>query len=334
MNKKTLLSIIFLGFGVAVFWLVIREQSWGEVWDIMRRADWKWLIYSKLTTLSAHALRTLRWQQLVETGGQKMRFLSAYAAILSSYMTNLAIPKSGEVYRCIAIQKTEGIPSDILLGTVVIERIIDVFLLLLILLFTFFLQRPLVENALKAWVLEPIIGSIYSPLSLLLMVSFFSVLLIGGLYLFSKGKTGRLLKGKISGFIAGLNSIKKVKSISLFTLFTVMMWGFYILGVVCDLKCLDSTEGIGWKGAMFVFIMNGISMAAPLQGGLGAYHFMVSRALLMLGIGLTEGIAYATLTHTAFVISTLATGGIGFLIIPFLAPSVSRQKQQEKIKFP
>ena len=49
------------------------------------------------------------------------------------YISNMAIPRSGEIARCSIIKKYEKVPLSQLLGTVVIERTFD-FIMLLILL--------------------------------------------------------------------------------------------------------------------------------------------------------------------------------------------------------
>ena len=44
---------------------------------------------------------------------------------MTGYLANLALPRIGEITRCVALGKKEKIPVDQLIGTVVIERTID-----------------------------------------------------------------------------------------------------------------------------------------------------------------------------------------------------------------
>jgi len=53
---------------------------------------------------------------------------------MTGYLANLALPRIGEITRCVALGKKEKIPVDQLIGTVVIERTIDFFSLLIIMI--------------------------------------------------------------------------------------------------------------------------------------------------------------------------------------------------------
>ena len=60
---------------------------------------------------------------------------------------------------------------------------------------------------------------------------------------------------------------------------------------------------------MFILVIGSFGMAAPVQSGLGAYHWIVSRGLLMAyALPLEEGLAYATLEHESQMI-LIAIGG-------------------------
>ena len=57
-------------------------------------------------------------------------------------------------------------------------------------------------------------------------------------------------------------------------------------------------------------------MSAPVQSGLGAFHYIVSRGLLVVnGIPLEDGLAYALLTHESQLILVAIIGTISFFII-------------------
>ena len=57
-------------------------------------------------------------------------------------------------------------------------------------------------------------------------------------------------------------------------------------------------------------------MSAPVQSGLGAFHYIVSRGLLIVnGIPLEDGLAYALLTHESQLIFVAIIGAISFFII-------------------
>jgi len=57
-------------------------------------------------------------------------------------------------------------------------------------------------------------------------------------------------------------------------------------------------------------------MSAPVQNGLGAFHYIISQGLLIIyGIPLEDGLVYALLTHESQLIFTAILGAISFLLI-------------------
>ena len=58
-------------------------------------------------------------------------------------------------------------------------------------------------------------------------------------------------------------------------------------------------------------------MAAPVQGGIGAYHLIVSMGMGVLGISQTMGLSFATVLHTSQTILVLALGTISLILVYF-----------------
>jgi len=61
---------------------------------------------------------------------------------------------------------------------------------------------------------------------------------------------------------------------------------------------LPSTSHLTFGNSIFILVIGGLAMSAPVQSGLGAFHYIVSRGLLIVnGIPVEDGLAYALLTH-------------------------------------
>jgi glycosyltransferase 2 family protein len=52
-----------------------------------------------------------------------------------------------------------------------------------------------------------------------------------------------------------------------------------------------------------------------VQGGIGAYHLLVSQGLLLYGVTLENGLSFATLLHSLQLITVIVTGSIGMLLL-------------------
>ena len=59
-------------------------------------------------------------------------------------------------------------------------------------------------------------------------------------------------------------------------------------------------------------------MLAPVQAGIGAWHFMVFETLFIYGINKTDGQAFALLAHATTNLIYLILGAIALILLPIL----------------
>jgi hypothetical protein len=70
-------------------------------------------------------------------------------------------------------------------------------------------------------------------------------------------------------------------------------------------------------------------LAVPTQGGIGTYHFFVSRALVLYGLPAAEGVSIATFMHAIGFGINLVLSSTSFLIVPIL---VQHRQQIEPVE--
>jgi hypothetical protein len=183
----------------------------------------------------------------------------------------------------------------------------------LILDFSFF-SNFFWENA-----LEPIVSQFSeSKTPLLILVVFF--LLIFAALLFFRKKIRRLSfvkKGMnfLKGLIKGLFSVFHLKQNGLFLLYTVFIWTCYILMTYVVFFALPSTSHLSFTDSLFVLSIGGLGMSAPVQNGFGAFHWIVSRGLMLFGVSQSDGLLYATLCHESQTLMVLILGPITLLLL-------------------
>lgn len=118
------------------------------------------------------------------------------------------------------------------------------------------------------------------------------------------------------GIINGLKTITNLRRKWEFIFHTVFIWINYTLMTWVVVFSLEVTSSITFGNSIFLLVIGGLAMSAPVQSGLGAFHYIISRGLLIVnGIPLEDGLVYALLTHESQLIFVVIVGTISFFMI-------------------
>jgi glycosyltransferase 2 family protein len=316
--------ITFLAIGILLLWLAFRNINFTRLYADLKEADYSWLLLSVLFGFIAFLARARRWVLLVQPLGYHPSLKNAFYSLMTGYLANLALPRIGEITRCVALGKKEKIPVDQLIGTVVVERTIDFFSLMTIMIFLIITSSDQIGIFLRESILLPIqqkIFSIFGSTWVLWVVLF--VLMVSAMFLIIKYKK-KLRKIRFfakmfdlgRGIINGLKTITNLKRKWEFILLTIFIWINYTLMTWVVVFSIQSTSHLTLGDSIFLLVIGGLAMSAPVQSGLGAFHYIISRGLLIVkGIPLEDGLVYALLTHESQLIFVAIIGTISFFII-------------------
>ncbi len=328
MLRKRILSILqvafFLSLGIALVWWMARKitpEQWKQIDDSLQHARYWLLIPVFFVLIVSHYLRALRWKILMEPLGYSPKSFNVFNAVMIGYLTNLAVPRLGEVLKCTVLARYEKVAPDKLVGTIVAERAVDVVCLLLTFLITILLQVDIVGGYASS-ALQKLADSSSGHLSWVRVgvIAFVFILVIAGLYWLFKTfrhisfiqKMENIFKGVWSGLI----SIRYIKNRGLFVLYSIGIWTMYWLGCRIGFYALQEVSHLGAKEAFSILSFGSIGMLAPTQGGIGAYHYVVQQILVLYDI--SEGIAFAFgwILWIAQTIVLLAGGLFSFIVLP------------------
>lgn len=310
-----------LAIGVLLMWLSFRNVDLNEAWIKIKNAHWIWVWASVLCSVVAYASRAYRWNMLIKPTNHQPKLINSFYAVCVAYFANLAIPRIGEVTRCTVLSKKEKIPFDILLGTVIVERVVDALTLLLIMVILLVMEFDTMFDFLNENVFSKFNVSLSMPM-IIIAVIVIAAFIIGGWMFFKSQKFASLNKkviGFLSGIAEGLKSVMQMKNKGLFIFHSVFIWFMYFLMVYLGFNAMDATASLGLREGVFVLVAGGLGMSAPVQGGIGAYHLLVSKGLLLFGVAYDNGIAFATLMHTSQLVQIVVLGLIALLAL-FLSP--------------
>jgi uncharacterized protein (TIRG00374 family) len=336
MNKylRTILKyIFFLGLGIFLAWWSLKDlttENKSQIREALKTAKYWLLIPVFAILLLSHFTRAMRWRLLMQPLGYKPSKTNTFFAVLIGYLTNHAVPRLGEVVKCTMLSRYEKIPADKLIGTIILERIIDAITLLVIFGITLIIQPHLYsqlidtffystksseEKKLAGWIIGLIILGV--------------IIFIIGLWMYLKKKNFNdllLLFKKIGRSIwQGISAIRHLKKRRQFILLTVLLWTLYLSGGYIGFMALQETHVYGIREAFTVLSAGSIGMIAT-PGGIGAYAYLLQQTMIL--YGLNEGIALAFgwilwLAQTAVI---LIGGLISFVAMPYY----NKQKHFEK----
>ncbi len=310
--------------GIAIFFWVYKDQNITEIEAALKEADYKWLILSVLLGLLSHFSRAVRWKILINSLGYKPRTVNTFFAVLIMYLSNLALPRSGEIIRCGIVNKYEKVPFTKLLGTVFIERAVDMvmlFILLAVVLLTQFDKILLLldnnpemkdnlYNLTSSW------GFVATSLAVFVVI-ILAIYLLRDKIRHTKVyiKITDLLKQFAEGLLSVINMERKFA----FIMHTLLIWGLYFIMIYICFWSFEFTSELGLMVGLTVFVMSSLGMVAPSPGGIGTWHFMAIQTLLIYGVtNVSDAGAFAFAVHGSTTFMLIIAGTLAFIFLPIV----------------
>ena len=326
--KKRLRTILrylfFLSLGLFLVWWSVKDldqEQRNEIRVALRNARYYLVGPVFIILLLSHYVRALRWRLLMQPLGYSPDKLNTFFAVMVGYLANQAFPRLGEVLKCTVLARYEKVPADKLVGTIILERLIDALCLLLVFAITLLIQPELYSqitdlifnnNVEEKEVKVP--GYVLA----LAVIALVAVLLI--LWMLIKKKRPSdvvsIIK-KISKRVAeGIGAIRHLKRRTEFLALTVVLWGLYLAGGYIGFHALQETEHYGIREAFTVLSAGSIGMIIT-PGGIGGYAYLISESMQLYGLHSGVAVAFGWLLWIAQTIVILIVGLISFAGLPW-----------------
>ena len=306
MNKKTsktLWYVAFLALGVALLWFSFRNIDLAQLWTDIISAKYSWMLLS------------LRWNIQIEALGYKTRASSTYGAVLIAYLANCIFPRLGEVVRCSVLKRKENIPFDKTFGSVISERIIDLLVLFGLAFLVIVFQWKLLGSLITSWMV-PMFNRLRDNVLLGIVAIVVGIVLI---YLLVKIiRRNKKIASLWHGFVDGIKSVVTMQQKWRFVLYTLGVWGFYVIMTWLPFYMLPETSHLGLVEAITLLGIATLGVVAPVPGGIGTYHF-IAITLLSGFYGISEQVAgsFAAINHGSQMIFYLVTGVLAYVVMFF-----------------
>lgn len=311
--------ILFFGLGTTILYVVFRQQDtayqaqcvidgvesgecslFKKIIEDFGRVNYAWIAVVLLCFLVSNISRTMRWLMLIRPMGYNAGFMNAFLSINIGYFANLGLPRVGEVIRAGSLSRYENIPAEKLMGTIVVDRLIDVLSLLLVIGLAFCLEFTTLWSFLNARMGQKngqSIGLLQHPVIQGILGFGFVVVVLT--VVFRKQLLALSIVQKIKqlaiGFSEGLASIKGVASPFWLFVHSISIWLMYFLMAYFCFKAFPPTAHLGALVALMVFTFGSFGILIPSPGGMGTYHALVIAALSLYNINGSDAFSFANI---------------------------------------
>ena len=303
-----------LGIGFLFIYLSISNttaEDRATIYSSIKDAHYDYILISLVMGLLSHFSRAYRWNFMLHPLGYRPRLINNILAIFITYIANLGVPRSGELFRATVMQTYEGIPFEKSFGTIIAERAVDLLMLLLTIGLALSLESDMIYSLLEEKAIDP--------------WSLAAVLLIGGgtfYFIFQQiKKTQHPVAVKIIALFNGLSegflTIVRMEKKWAYLFHTLFIWVMYIAMFYMIKFSLPETYSLGFEPLLIGFIVGALAISAT-NGGIGIYPFSVSLVLISYGISKEASLAFGWIMWTAQTVMVLLFGSISFLLLPLV----------------
>jgi len=297
--------------GVAVsivaLWLVLRSVDLQETADVLRTADWRWIAALAGFLCIDLAIRTLRWQRLLAPiAAVPYRHTLGY--LLAGYLANNILPaRIGELVRSHYAGDREGISRSTTLGTIVVERVVDLVTVVAIASVAILVLsvRGIVASAVLAGV------AVAGLLAVGLAVGIAAHRLPGAEGIATRAERYPRVREAVTRLRDGLRVAGRPRTLVEALLLSAIAWGATILAFAAAGQSVDVQLTIGQAA----LLASGVALASAIPAGpasLGTFELAAVEIGKAIGVSSSEAFAIGLIAHVSILVVT-SIGGVAAL---------------------
>lgn len=315
--KNIFINLLFLTIGLFAFIGIGYDIDLNKTWTTFLSLKPVAIFLVLIATIAAYAFRIYRWQMLLQVHEKKISNIAVTSSLMYGYFVNLGIPRLGEITRAASITKQSTTPFSFSLGSIILERLIDILSLLILLIFYFIFYFDILVIFYHEKFAPNLINLPQVPLWLWTAGT-------AGVMMFcyvAIKKLPILMKKKLQSFFHGISSIIKIKHKWLFVFLTLGIWISYFFTSYFCFYSFDHKYTLSITAGISVLILGSVARSVPIQAGAaGIYHTAISYILTMSLFDVDEQTAFtiAFIIHAIQTLFQLFVGGACALYVSFV----------------
>ena len=317
---------ISLGLMAAFLYWAFGDIKAGSLWAATTGVSGWWLGAAVVTILITAVLRAWRWNVLLRPVAPNVTLVDATLALCIGYAVNLIspIPRGGEAARALSLRWTRGANISAVVGTIVVERVIDMLWLLLFIAASAALLPGQIEQLFPWMRAATMITLALAILAVagMVVVSFYKdhgVAFVHRLLAHLSERLAQTVADLLSQFIHGLVALRTPSAYLEILLSSLLLNAGYILITYFSFAAFNfqhSPWHLGGKAALVVMAVSSIGFVLPAQGGIGTYHFFYGTSLNKLfAIPQASAMACATVVHAVSSLTYFVVGAPALLLL-------------------
>ena len=288
----------------------------------IRQANYSWVALSMACAVIALVFRAFRWRLLIEPLNERPKITHIFHAINVGYLANFVFPRIGEITRCGILNRTDRISVSRLFGTVIVERAFDVLICVLLLFLILLLRFDAVSGFIMENIMQPALNRLPGVMGVgwfIIIIAFVALVFFLFFKIFrtqlSKISAWQKIKDMLRGVFKGIQSVSRIRHLGWFVVWNFLIYVMYFLQTYLVFFALESTSSLGLGDGLFVLVLSALALIIPVQGGIGAYHWIISMGLTIFGITREEGMVYATISHSVTAILFILLGAVSLVFV-------------------
>ena len=308
---------------MAGLWYAFQKINIAEFWFHLSSVNYGLLLFAMGLMIFSVLVRAYRWKLILKPF-ENFRINPLFESTMLGYFGNNVLPfRLGEVLRGYSLSKVSPLTFSVTLGTIILERILDMLgLILLIGIFMVALFSngdPKLVSLIPAWMMKSIFIAVLSTVVLFISILIFGRNLLTYFYGIQKDRNGRksLLFNRAVGILInlldGITSIKKTNHSFQIALQTIYLWVIYY---ACTYLIAQAVHiNIGWIGIGIVLIGSTLSITVPAAPGyIGTYHAaIVYLGTTLFSIPRPEVQTFAVIMHASGYLPFVILGAYYFI---------------------
>lgn len=299
-----------------------KVKAWSpiDIWKEVGKMNMKWYIAAFLLSLISNYSRAIRWQTIIEPSGYKPSTMNTFMSINIMYLFNSIIARLGEVSRCTILYRYEKIPVTKLVGTVLVERVVDFLCFALMMGILFLSQLDFIKTYLLRPDVQQNLEDKVNLWPILILMAVIGVAFIIMIYIFRERLLQLSIGKKIGKFLLdmweGIKSTKNIKRKWTFLFHTILIWTMYFGVLYVSFFSYEHTRGLGFTVAFAALMMGSLGMIIPSAGGIGTWNLMITFTLVLYGVSEPNAFIYSIIALFMMTLTNIVAGGLSFIYLP------------------